>query len=65
MLDICCVGGEFYVYDAEGCVKWFGLLSIKECVSKLYEMGEIKQCLMVSILAGNDTFNIVINNLFD
>ena len=48
VLDICCVGSEFYVYDAEGYVKWFGLLSVKECVAKLYEMGEIKQCLTVS-----------------
>lgn len=47
VLDVCCVGKEFYVYDVEGCVKWFGLLSVKECVAKLYEMGEIQQCLMV------------------
>ena len=38
------------MYDAEGFVKWFGLLSVKECVAKLYEMGEIKQCLMVRII---------------
>jgi len=46
--DIVCVGEQFYVYDAEGCVKWFALLSVKECVSSLYEMGEIGQCLQVS-----------------
>jgi len=47
VLDICCVGNELYMYDAKGFVKWFGLLSVKECVAKLYEMGEIKQCLML------------------
>ena len=46
--DVVCVGEEFYMYDAEGCVKWFALLSIKECVSRLFEMGEIDQCLQVS-----------------
>lgn len=45
--DIVCVGKEFYVYDAEGCVKWFALLSVKECVSRLFEMGETSQCLQV------------------
>lgn len=49
--DIVCVGEEFYVYDAEDCVKWFALLSVKECVSRLYEMGEISQCLKVSNLS--------------
>lgn len=46
--DIVCVGEEFYVYDAEGCVKWLALLSVKECVPRLFEMGEIDQCLEVS-----------------
>ena len=46
--DVVCIGEEFYVYDAEDCVKWFALLSVKECVSRLYEMGEITQCLKVS-----------------
>lgn len=46
--DIVCVGEEFYVYDAEDSVKWFALLSVKECVSRLYTMGEIEQCLNVS-----------------
>ncbi|XP_068762741.1 BLOC-2 complex member HPS5-like isoform X1 [Montipora capricornis] len=45
--DICCVGSEIYVYDSEGCVKWFGLLSVKECVARLHKMGEVKQCVMV------------------
>ena len=46
--DIVCVGEEFYVYDGEGCVQWFALLSVKECVSRLFEMGESGQCLQVS-----------------
>lgn len=46
--DIVCVGEEFYVYDAEGCVKWLALLSVKECVARLYEMREIGQCFEVS-----------------
>ena len=46
--DVVCIGEQFYVYDAEGCVKWFALLSVKECVSRLYEMGEVSQCLEVS-----------------
>ena len=46
--DVVCVGEEFYMYDAEGSVKWFALLSVKECVSRLFEMGEIDQCLQVS-----------------
>ncbi len=49
--DIVCVRDEFYVYDAEDCVKWFALLSVKECVSRLYEMGEFSQCLKVSNLS--------------
>lgn len=46
--DVVCVGEELYMYDAEGCVKWFALLSVKECVSRLFEMREIDQCLQVS-----------------
>lgn len=46
--DVVCVGEELYMYDAEGCVKWLALLSVKECVSRLFEMGEIDQCLQVS-----------------
>lgn len=45
--DLVCIGREFYVYDAEDCVKWFALLSVKECISRLHEMGEIRQCLKV------------------
>ena len=45
--DICCVGSEIYVYDSEGYVKWFGLLSVKECVARLHKIGEVKQCVMV------------------
>lgn len=48
--DVVCVGEEFYVYDAEGCVQWFALLSVKECVSRLFEMGESGQCLQVSTI---------------
>ncbi|KAJ7369971.1 Hermansky-Pudlak syndrome 5 [Desmophyllum pertusum] len=47
ILDIVCVGEEFYVYDCDDSVKWFALLSIKECVPKLFEMGEISQTLKV------------------
>ena len=61
ILDICCFGAEIYVYHVDGCVKWFGLLSVKECVSILYEMGEIKQCLEVRILS--DTVFIFLQSL--
>ena len=49
ILDACCLGPEIYVYDLDGCVKWFGLLSVKECVARLNAMGEIKQCITVRI----------------
>lgn len=39
--DVVCVGEELYMYDVEGCVKWFVFLFVKECVLRLFEMREI------------------------
>ncbi|EDO49296.1 predicted protein [Nematostella vectensis] len=47
---ISCSGSQFYVYHVDGYMSWFGVLNVKECVARLYELNAVTQCAKVALL---------------
>ncbi|XP_031548759.1 Hermansky-Pudlak syndrome 5 protein homolog [Actinia tenebrosa] len=47
--DVCCHGNQFYIYHSEGHMTWYGVLTVKETVARLFEISDFNQCIKVAL----------------